>query len=164
MRPLVNVVRLQDIVDRKYTTQRAAAQAWNIAQSELSRLLSGERGKRSALNLVRTIAKTEGIPMEELWLPEPKLEGVRTGDELAPTRFIYDLENPHEMLFQLENWFSDLPHESRMQRQVVKAVMRALLDESFLGPQKPSRQWRLAMDRVEGWALDALSKGKNRRP
>jgi len=163
MRPSVNVLRIQEIVDRKYSTQRSAAQAWSITQSELSRLLSGGRGKRSSLNLVRTIAQAEGIPIEELWLSEPKLEQLRSGEESGPARFIYDLEDPYEMLFQLENWFSDLPHESRMRRQVVKAVMRALLDESFLGPQKPSRQWRLAMDRVEGWPGDALAKDKTRR-
>jgi len=148
----VDGVRLSEIVDEKYGSGTAAAQAWGISPSQVSRLCSGERGKRPRLDVLKRIAEVEGIPLDELRMPRGANLVRRRTESESQVRFAYDLDKPHEMLLQVQNWFADvLPDTPRVRRQVVKAVMRTLVDETFGGPHRPSRQWQITMDQVEGW-------------
>jgi hypothetical protein len=142
-------IALKSLVDR-YRTQTKAALAWGLSQSTVSLLLNGQRGS-GASEALRVIAKAEGIATENILLPPPRRLQVIERTDDGQARFVYDLQDPHRMLKQLQHWFSDLPSETRMPRQVVKAVMRVLFDESFSTIHPPSREWGIVMQNAEGW-------------
>ncbi len=149
---------------RKHGTQTAAAKAWEVSQAAISLLINGKRGTGRSQTLAR-IAVAEGISIEELATAadRPHLTRVRTEEEQS-ARFVYDVDDPHHMLKQVQNWFADLPAGQKMTRQVVKAVMRALLDESFdFEIHRPSGAWQPVMDSAEGWPLKVKSKGRRNR-
>ncbi len=137
---------LHDLV-KKHGNQSKAAVSWGVSQSAVSRLLNGKRGRKDS-DVLRAIARAEGIVEEQIrvWPHLRALDHAPAGVD----RFVYDVDDPHHMLKQVQHWFADLPAETRMQRQVVKAVMRALFDESFGAVHGPSREWRVVMQRVDG--------------
>jgi len=134
---------------KKYHTQTKAAKTWGVSQSAVSLLLNGQRGSGES-DALRTIAKAEGISTERIILPAPRRLQVAEGADDSLERFVYDIDDPHRMLKQVQHWFSDLPSETRMKRQVVRAVMRTLFDESFDAVHPPSRHWRTVMHNAEG--------------
>lgn len=155
----VNIEKLQSLIDR-YGTQSAAADAWDLQQPDLSRMIKGRR-KKVRRTMLEKIAGIEGIPVDEL-IFRPTVVDESTDVEPMQAHFIYDVDKPHEMLFQVETWFAEMaPETPRIRRQVVKSVMRTLMDESFVGPQRPSREWRAVMDHTEGWTT--INEGRDRR-
>ncbi len=162
----LNRALLQELVDRDFGGNRtAAANAWGLKQPHLSRLLNGNRGLRrpsdETFEAVRKIAEATGRSDTEFWTKQPAIVAVPSGDADAP-RFVYDPDQAHSMLMQIENWFADLPRDARMHKQVVRAVMRTLFDESFLSHQRPSREWRITMDRLEGWPTGEKAGSRRR--
>ena len=134
---------------RKHQTQTRAGEVWGVSQSAISRLLSGNRGGRGG-EALKAIAAAEGIPAETILLaPARRLHLVEELQD-ASHCFEYDVEDPHGMLKQVQHWFCRLPTETRMKRQVVRAVMRALFDESFDAVHPPTREWRAVMQNAEG--------------
>src|SRR6266581_1151961 len=155
---------LRRLIQAKYGTQTAASKAWEVSQGAISLLINGKRGTGRSQTLAR-IAAAEGISTHELSKAGdgPQLKRVRTDEDGSP-RFVYEVNDPHHMLKQVESWFADLPAGSRMTRQVVKAVMRTLLDESFdFEIHRPSGAWQPVMDSAEGWPLRIKSKGRRSR-
>ena len=148
----------------KHGTQTAAAKAWDVSQAAISLLINGKRGTGRSQTLAK-IAAAEGVSIQALLRTAdgPQLKRVRTDEDGSP-RFVYDVNDPHHMLKQVQNWFADLPGGSSMTRQVVKAVMRTLLDESFdFEIHRPSGAWQPVMDAAEGWSLRVRSKGRRSR-
>ncbi|SRR6266851_86333 len=155
---------LRRLIHNKYGTQTAAAKAWDVSQGAISLLINGKRGTERSRTLAK-IAAAERISIQELSTAAggPQLKRVRTEEDESP-RFVYDVDDPHHMLKQVQSWFADLPAGARMTRQVVKAVMRALLDESFdFEIHRPTRTWQPVMDSAEGWPLRVKSRGRSNR-
>jgi len=151
--------RLRSICREKYETQTEAAIAWGVSQSAVSLLLSGKRNSRKVL---RRIAKAEGISVEDLVnapSPGPQLVLSKAGG----ARFVYDLENPHQMLMQVQHWFSDLPEHPRVKNAVARAVMRTLFDESFNEIHRPTKAWFSVMRSIEGWAVTSGARTASQR-
>lgn len=155
---------LRRLIRVKYGTQTAAGKAWHVSQAAISLLINGKRGTGRSQTLAR-IAAAEGISIQELSTAADGLQltRVRTGEK-GSARFVYDVDDPHHMLKQVQSWFADLPAGQRMTRQVVKAVMRTLLDESFdFEIHSPSGAWQPVMDSAEGWPLKVKSQGRRNR-
>src|SRR6266849_6516477 len=100
---------LRRLIHIKYGTQTAAAKAWDVSQGAISLLVNGKRGTGRSQTLAR-IAAAEGISIPELSgvAGGPPLKRVRTEDDGSP-RFVYDVDDPHHMLKQVQSWFADLP-------------------------------------------------------
>jgi transcriptional regulator with XRE-family HTH domain len=155
---------LRRLIQIKYGTQTAAARAWDVSQGAISLLINGKRGTGRSQTLAR-IAAAEGISIQELSTVAggPTLKRVSTDEDRSP-RFVYDVDDPHRMLKQVQSWFADLPAGARMTRQVVKVVMRTLLDESFdFEIHRPPRTWQPVMDSAEGWPPKVKSKARSDR-
>jgi len=147
---------LRHLIRTKYRTQTAAGRAWGVSQSAISLLINGKRGTGRS-EALQKIAAAEGLSLKELLTAthRPHLAEVRIREAASP-RFVYDVDDPHRMLKQVQSWFADLPAGPRMSRQVVKAVMRTLLDESFdFEIHRPSAEWQPVMEYTEGWPLRA---------
>src|SRR5439155_26024069 len=89
---------------RKHGTQTAASKAWDVSQGAISLLINGKRGTGRSQTLAR-IAAAEGISIQELSTAAdgPQLKRVRTDEDGSP-RFVYDVNDPHHMLKQLQSW------------------------------------------------------------
>jgi transcriptional regulator with XRE-family HTH domain len=139
-------VSLHTLVAR-YGTQAEAAKNWGVSQSAVSRLLRGERGSRNS-DALRAIAKVEGLDASLISMGQSELrlhDTTRDGG-----RFVFSIDDPAYMLEQLAGWFGDLPRETRMHRQVLRACMRAIFDESFDSIHSPPADWQRTMDHLHG--------------
>ena len=143
---------IEELIRDRYRSQAAAAAAWGMNDSTLSRIL---RGERSPDRWLRTIAKKEGLTQEHLH--SPALILARSSDPAK--RFRFSVSDPEQMLAQLDEWFTDLPTEGPTRQRVVRAVMRVLLDESFqAGVHRPPDSWRFVMNRLEGLLLPTSNR------
>ena len=146
----MNIALLSDLVAKR-GGQIHAAEAWGQSQGHLSRILAGD--KPLSRPIANRIASIEGIPVEQLWT---QLEKVAHAEGPATKRFAYELDDPSSMLLQVENWFADVQIPT-MHQALVRAVLRTLLDQSFDRViHRPTPEWRIVMDRTEGWAPVAL--------
>ncbi len=127
-----------------YDNVSAAADAWGVPQSTLSKILN--RRRPLTARSINKIIAAEQLPDD--WFDDLQVEPRETPVEADSFRF--DVNRPDEMLAQLEEWFARLPSTGPTRDKVVKAVMRTLLDEAFSEVHPPTDAWRFVMNRLDG--------------
>lgn len=154
---------LRALVDNGYDGNvSAAAGSWGLEQSHLCRVLKGERSLKPSA--IRRIAKKEHVHAATLIEAGPGPAHLKVlPTDANGTRFQYDVSDPARMLMQLQNWFAEVPNKAGMKTGVVKAVMRALFDNSFDEVHTATSEWRAVMDHMDGWTVSIAQERRRSR-